>query len=132
MIVKERNSVIEMVDVLKRIGPMTETEIHKAAFGYDRNRDGGSNKKYADMLRRGMKKGLIDRIEWPSNAIYYGRAKFIYFATRQSITEPDTMGSFDENGDVMEFINSGGDPLELNQSVECSVELDNEMANESI
>ena len=50
MIVKERNSVIEMVDVLKRIGPMTETEIHKAAFGYDRNRDGGSNKKYADMI----------------------------------------------------------------------------------
>ena len=79
---KENNSVHEMVDVLKRIGPMTETEIHKAAFGYDRNRDGGSNKKYADMLRRGMKKGFIDRIEWPSNAIYYGRSKFIYYATR--------------------------------------------------
>ena len=29
----------------------------------------------------------------------------------------DTMGSFDENGDAMEFINSGGDPLELNQSI---------------
>ena len=101
MIVKERNSVIEMVDVLKRIGPMTETEIHKAAFGYDRNRDGGSNKKYADMLRRGMKKGFIDRIEWPSNAIYYGRSKFIYFATRTP-------------------------------EVECSMELDNAMYNESI
>ena len=101
MIVKERNSVIEMVDVLKRIGPMTETEIHKAAFGYDRNRDGGSNKKYADMLRRGMKKGFIDRIEWPSNAIYYGRSKFIYYATRTP-------------------------------EVECSMELDNAMYNESI
>ena len=101
MIVKERNSVIEMVDVLTRIGPMTETEIHKAAFGYDRNRDAGSNKKYADMLRRGMKKGFIDRIEWPSNAIYYGRSKFIYFATRTP-------------------------------EVECSMELDNAMYNESI
>ena len=101
MIVKERNSVIEMVDVLKRIGPMTETEIHKAAFGYDRNRDAGSNKKYADRLRRGMKKGFIDRIEWPSNAIYYGRSKFIYFATRTP-------------------------------EVECSMELDNAMYNESI
>ena len=101
MIVKERNSVIEMVDVLKRIGPMTETEIHKAAFGYDRNRDAGSNKKYADMLRRGMKKGFIDRIEWPSNAIYYGRSKFIYYATRTP-------------------------------EVECSMELDNAMYNESI
>ena len=82
MIVKERNSVHEMVDVLKRIGPMTENEISKAAFGYDRNGSNGSNKKYADMLRRGMKKGFIDRIEWPSNAIKYGRDKFIYFATR--------------------------------------------------
>jgi len=78
---KQRNSVHEMVDVLKRIGPMTENEINKAAFGYDRSRGFGSNKKYADMLRRGIKKGLIDRIEWPSNAIKYGRDKFIYFAT---------------------------------------------------
>ena len=78
---KQRNSVMEMVDVLKRIGPMTENEINKAAFGYDRSRGFGSNKKYADMLRRGIKKGLIDRIEWPSNAIKYGRDKFIYFAT---------------------------------------------------
>jgi predicted transcriptional regulator len=99
MIVEERNSVMEMVSVLKRIGPMNENEINKAAFGYDRNRSSSSNKKYADMLRRGMKKGLIDRISWPSNAIYHGRAKFIYFATRQ---------------------------------VECSSNLDMEMANESI
>tara|TARA_R110000737_G_scaffold129162_1_gene161590 strand:- start:357 stop:794 length:438 start_codon:yes stop_codon:yes gene_type:complete len=77
--------------------------------------------------------------------------------------EPPTMGSFDENGDAlefnsthtlyidengesMEFLNSGGDPLELNQSfvsawtqedcnefieVGCSLQLDMEMANES-
>jgi len=98
---KQRNSVMEMVDVLKRIGPMTENEINKAAFGYDRSRGFGSNKKYADMLRRGIKKGLIDRIEWPSNAIKYGRDKFIYFATNTP-------------------------------KVECSMELDNAMYNESI
>ena len=102
MKLKERNSVHEMVDVLKRIGPMTENEIHKAAFGYDRNRNKlESNKKYASMLRRGMKKGIIDRIEWPSNAIKYGRSKFIYFATNTP-------------------------------KVECSLELDNAMYNESI
>ena len=78
---QKSNSVHEMVDALKRIGPMTENEISKAAFGYDRNASIYSNKKYADMLRRGMKKGYIDRIEWPSNAIKYGRDKFIYFAT---------------------------------------------------
>jgi len=79
--VQERNSVMEMVDVLKRIGPMSENEINKAAFGYDRNGSNSSNKKYADMLRRGLRKGIIDRIEWPSNAIKYGRDRFIYFAT---------------------------------------------------
>ena len=84
MIVTERNSVHEMVDVLKRIGPMSENEINKAAFGYDRNGSNSSNKKYADMLRRGMKKGLIDRMEWPSNAIKHGRSKFIYFATKDT------------------------------------------------
>jgi len=80
--IRERNSVMEMVDVLKRIGPMTENEISKAAFGYDRNRSIYSNKKYADMLRRGMKKGFIARMEWPSNAIKFGRERFIYYATR--------------------------------------------------
>tara|TARA_R110001592_G_scaffold165421_1_gene399810 strand:+ start:667 stop:975 length:309 start_codon:yes stop_codon:yes gene_type:complete len=80
---KKNNSVTEMVDALKTVGAMTENEITKAAFGYDRNTSFSSNKKYADMLRRGMKKGLIDRIEWPENAIKHGRAKFIYFATKE-------------------------------------------------
>ena len=106
--IRERNSVMEMVDVLKRIGPMNENEINKAAFGYDRSRGFGSNKKYADMLRRGIKKGLIDRIEWPSNAIKYGRDKFIYFATNNNTS------------------------LDSEQKVYCSARLDNAMYNESI
>ena len=105
--IRERNSVMEMVDVLKRIGPMTENEINNAAFGYDRSRGFGSNKKYADMLRRGIKKGLIDRIEWPSNAIKYGRDKFIYFATNNATSIKEEM-------------------------VWCSATSDNAMYNESI
>jgi len=105
MIVKERNSVHEMVDVLKRIGPMTENEINKAAFGYDRNTSFGSNKKYADMLRRGMRKGFISRQEVGPNFAkslgYDGRSKFIYYANKT----PEIM---------------------------CSAALDNEWANESI
>ena len=81
---KKSNSVHEMVDALKTIGPMTENEINKAAFGYDRNGSDSSNKKYADMLRRGMKKGIIDRMEWPDHAIKHGRSKFIYFATKDT------------------------------------------------
>ena len=91
----KNNSVHEMVDVLKKLGPMTETEIFKAAFGYDRNNSPWSNKKYADMLRRGMKKGLIDRVECEG----LGRAKYAYYAPRvikvpcsSEIEHPDGMG----------------------------------------
>ena len=77
-----RNSVKQMVKVLQKNGPMTENEITKAAFDYDRNYHGTvmgkSNKKYADMLRRGMRKGIIARIEADTNS----RAKFLYYATR--------------------------------------------------
>ena len=73
------NSVKTMVQVLQEVGPMTENEITKTAFGYDRNTSFGSNKKYADMLRRGMRKGIIDRIE----PAMKGRAKFMYFATKE-------------------------------------------------
>ena len=78
---KKNNSVHEMVDALKRVGPMTETEIFKAAFGYDRNNSIHSNKKYADMLRRGMKKGLISRVEMEGTT---SRVKFVYYAKKQS------------------------------------------------
>ena len=75
-----RNSVKTMVKVLKEQGPMTETQLHNAAFGYDRNNNSlESNIKYAKMLRRGMSKGIIDRIE----PAMKGRAKFLYFATKE-------------------------------------------------
>ena len=77
----KNNSVHEMVDALIRVGPMTETEIFKAAFGYDRNNSMESNKKYADMLRRGMRKGLISRVEMEGTT---SRAKFVYYAKKQS------------------------------------------------
>ena len=108
----KNNSVNQMVSVLKQFGPMTENEIHQTAFNYDRNYHGTvmgeSNKKYADMLRRGMRKGLIRRVEMAHDGVNLTRintkptrSRFIYYATR--IPE-----------------------------VECSMELDNEWANESI
>ena len=79
----KNNSVTEMVDVLTRIGPMEENDIHKAAFGFDRNNSYASNKKYADMLRRGIRKGIIGRMEYPENAVKNSRAQYIYFATKE-------------------------------------------------
>ena len=77
--VEKNNSVKQMVAVLKHVGPMTENEITKAAFGYDRNTSFGSNKKYADMLRRGLAKGIIGRVE----ADIPGRAQYYYYATKE-------------------------------------------------
>ena len=56
-----QNSVKDMIEFLKDNPYSTESEIHKGAFGFER---GGwdSNKKYADMLRRGVSKGIIKRI----------------------------------------------------------------------
>ena len=78
------NSVNEMVDVLKKNPFLSENELTIAAFGYDRNRKfvsgglfyNGANKKYADMLRRGLRKGIIKRVE---AKIRGKRAKFFYY-----------------------------------------------------
>jgi|TARA_B100000073_G_scaffold95909_1_gene76184 hypothetical protein len=75
---KKYNSVKTMVQVLKEEGPMTEREIQMTCFGYDRNRTWKSNKKYADMLRRGLSKGIIARIK-----TYTGnRSRFMYYVPK--------------------------------------------------
>jgi MoaA/NifB/PqqE/SkfB family radical SAM enzyme len=80
-VMAKRNKLQEMVDVLKKNGTLTENEIHFKAFGYDRNNSDLSNKKYADMLRRGLSKGVIGRMAVPDEAI--SRSKFVYYATKE-------------------------------------------------
>jgi len=57
-------SVKEIVNFLKENNYKTESEIQEIVFGYYRNRGRESNKKYADMLRRGLEKGLYKRLLW--------------------------------------------------------------------
>ena len=57
-------SVKEIVNFLIENPFQTESEIQEQVFDYFRNETWESNKKYADMLRRGMAKGLIKRIYW--------------------------------------------------------------------
>jgi len=78
---RKNNSVQDMVEVLKVYGPMTENQINTKAFGYTRNASWGSNKKYADMLRRGLAKGIIDRVELPKNKST--KSTFIYFVPNE-------------------------------------------------
>jgi hypothetical protein len=58
------NSVQSIVDVLNEQQLLPESEIHRRAFQYDRRYSYMSNKKYADMLRRGLKKGLYKRMKF--------------------------------------------------------------------
>jgi len=55
-------SVKEIANFLKDNPFQTETEIQQKVFGYFRSSSYESNKKYADMLRRGLGKGLYKRI----------------------------------------------------------------------
>ena len=57
-------SVKEIIHFLVVHPFKTESEIQEQVFGYRRGIDFESNKKYADMLRRGLSKGLIKRISW--------------------------------------------------------------------
>ena len=80
---RKRNSIKQIIEVLKWKTFLTENEIMFAAFGYDRNDSGASNKKYADMLRRGMAKGIIGRVEmknWTSS-----RAKYLYYLKENEV-----------------------------------------------
>jgi hypothetical protein len=80
---KKRNSINQIIDVLKWKQFLTENEIMFAAFGYDRNDSRASNKKYADMLRRGRAKGIIGRVEmknWRTS-----RSKYLYYLKENEV-----------------------------------------------
>ena len=83
---REYNSVRQMVACLKVNGAMSETQLLEDTFGYIRSTMGHSisNKKYADMLRRGVKKGIITRqkvdSEFAKSLGYNGNTKFLYYA----------------------------------------------------
>ena len=77
---KKYNSVKTMVQVLKEVGPMTEHEIQMTCFGYDRNNSIHSNKKYADMLRRGLKKGLYKRMKFDKGfSKQFPQSEYFYY-----------------------------------------------------
>ena len=78
----KNNSIKQILQVLSDFEFLTENEIFELAFGYDRNYSSDSNKKYADMLRRGLAKdkkyiGKIDnRIVKVREDI--GQARYVY------------------------------------------------------
>ncbi len=77
----KNNSVQQMVACLSVNGAMPETQLLEDTFGYIRSCMISSNKKYADMLRRGLKKGIIKRCEIKDidKPNYHGNIKFLYY-----------------------------------------------------
>jgi SOS response regulatory protein OraA/RecX len=69
-----RNSVKQIVNYLKQNNFQTESEIQENVFNYFRNETWLSNKKYADLLRRAVSKGLVYRVKHKK-----GRSQFVYF-----------------------------------------------------
>ena len=61
-----RNSVKQIVEYLIENPFRTESQIQEDVFDYYRNhpRQIEPNKKYADLLRRGLQKGLYKRFLW--------------------------------------------------------------------
>jgi hypothetical protein len=74
---QKRNSVNQIVEFLNKNNFSTESEIQKGVWGYFRNETGESNKKYADLLRRGLEKGLYYRVKYTKN-----KSKFVYFVVK--------------------------------------------------
>ena len=61
---RKQNSVKQIVEFLDLTVIATEGQIQREVFGYYRKSKGGEpNKKYADMLRRGLAKGLYNSFE---------------------------------------------------------------------
>jgi len=61
----------EIVDYISRNPGKTENQIMKAIYGYDRNNNWASNKKYADCLRRALYSEKISRVKAKVGFIYY-------------------------------------------------------------
>ena len=69
-----RNSVKQIVEYLKQDNFQTESEIQENVFAYFRNETIESNKKYADLLRRAVSRGLVHRVKHKK-----GRSQYVYF-----------------------------------------------------
>ena len=80
---EKRNSVKEIEKYLELTVCASENKIMRDVFGYDRNTSGWSNKKYAEMLRRGLKKGLykrfVSKFEGIRATVFYYKGSTIDF-----------------------------------------------------
>lgn len=74
------NSINQVVEYLNKKVLASESEILMGCWGFKRSASGPSNKKYADLIRRGLKSGKIARVELDRPNY---KAKFFYYNLSQ-------------------------------------------------
>jgi len=82
----KRNSVKQIVAFLDLTVIASETRIQREVFGYDRSTSRESNKKYADILRRGLWRRFYHRVEIRVPGV---KSRIFYF--RGSVAEMEEM-----------------------------------------
>jgi len=81
-----RNSQQQVIDYLQTVECATESEIQQACWNYHRNsKFAGSNKKYADLLRRALHSGKIHRLRMRFKNRANPRYYWYYFLPTQAI-----------------------------------------------
>ncbi len=73
------NTQQDIVNTLENKPFLSENQLFKEAFGFDRNNSWESNKKYADLLRRTRKSGKIDRVK---ASVKGNKSRYFYFVTK--------------------------------------------------
>ena len=94
---RKSNSVKQIVDFLNLTVCASENTIMEQVFGYYRNSTWESNKKYADMLRRGLSKGLYRRFESNFPGV---RSRVFYYAG----TIDEFEGLIDNHSEFFDFV----------------------------
>jgi hypothetical protein len=93
----KRNSVKQIVEFLDLTVLASEKQIQLEVFGYDRNTSRESNKKYTDMLRRGIRK-FYHRVEFRVPGV---NSRIFYF--RGSVAEMENLIAT-RAGSIMGFL----------------------------
>jgi hypothetical protein len=78
------NSVKQIEKYLELTVLASESKIQREVFGYNRTESFESNKKYADLLRRGWYKDLYERVEISVPGI---RSRIFYYKGRKGEME---------------------------------------------
>ena len=73
------NTQQDIVNTLESKPFLSEDQLFKEAFGFDRNNSRTSNKKYAELLRRTMKSGKVDRVE---ASVKGNKSRYFYYVTK--------------------------------------------------